>query len=372
MYVGCAAYGFNAYLVEFDPKTEKMRCVIDADKTIGIPRPSKATYAAQAKIHTRNFTGPSGTIYVGTKQGYRLSKDDTADYPGGYVITYDPKTDTSKCLGMPFPGQGVIDTVADESRGLIYVVTCEDQHWMVFDKKTEKFTEPDKDLRLIFYAATLVEPSGRANAITKDSKLARYDPATGKVTVQDIGIDHDGKFEPFPTIAQPPTWQLAADGKTAYLIVMDRPNLYQLDLSGPTGSAVHAKDLGPMTNGDGVDSRCSVSIAPDGRVYVLIRENNKTGFGAGYLHILHRYDPKTNKMETLGVLAVKNQDFFDWEWAKTAKDGKQMPWTHGYHHLPDGVLTPMHAHMATVVAHDGTIYITILYPYTLLKIDPIP
>jgi hypothetical protein len=310
MYVGTAAYGFNAYLVEFDPKTEKMRCVVDADKTIGIPRPEKPTYAAQSKIHTRNFTGPSGTIYVGTKQGYRRGADDTADYPGGYVITYDPKTDKAKSLGMPFPTQGVIDTVADESRGLIYVVTCEDQHWMVYDIKTAKYTEPDPTLRLICYATTLIEPSGRANAITADGRLARYDPSTGKVTVQDLVIDRDGKSQPFasaipgngtlevegllavtagkealekaigrdqvterrttdthvhytvrgdvsnvkPAIdagkaaaekvgqvltaqagGTPPTWQLAADGKTAYTIVMTNPNLFAIDLSAPAG-----------------------------------------------------------------------------------------------------------------------------------------
>ena len=448
IYVGTAAYGLNAYLIEFDPKTEKMRCVIDANKTIGVATPAKPTYAAQSKIHTRNFTGPSGTVYVGTKQGYRQSKEDTAEYPGGFVITYDPKTNTAKNLGMPLAGQGVIDTVADETRGLIYVVSCEEQHWLVYDMKAGKYTEPDPKLRLICYATTLMEPSGRASAITDDGKLARYDPATGKATVQDLVIDRDGgKSEPFGnaipgsgtlevegllavtagfeamtkiagtgnvtqrkitdthvvmsvhgdvatvktavatgkeaaakvgqvlssgTGGTPPTWQLAADGKTAYLIVMSRPNLYQIDLSAPAGSVAHVKDLGSMTKGDGPDSRCSVSIAPDGRVYVLIRENNKTGFGGGYLHYLHRYDPKSNKMESLGVLAVKNPKFFDWEWAKTADKGKQKPWTHGYHTLPDGALTPLHAHMGTVVAHDGSIYITILYPYTLFRIDPIP
>lgn len=446
MYVGTAAYGLNAYLIEFDPKTEKMRCVIDSNKVIGVPTPQKPTYAAQSKIHTRNFTGPSGTVYVGTKQGYRRGPEDTADYPGGYVITYDPKTGTSKNLGMPYPTQGVIDTVADESRGLIYVVTCEDQHWMVYDMKTGKYTEPDPSIRLVCYATTLIEPSGRASAITADGRLARYDPATGKASVQDLVIDGAAPA-PFATVIPgsgslevegllavtagleamtkivgeknvtqrrindahvtlsvhgdvaktkaavaagkaaaekvgkvvassngetPPTWQLAADGKTAYLIVMSRANLYQIDLSVPSTGAARAKDLGAMTQGEAPDSRCSVSIAPDGRVYVLIRENNKSGFGAGYLHYLHRYDPKKNAMESLGVIAVKNKDFFNWEWAKTADNGKPKPWTHGYHTLPDGTMTPLHAHMATVVAHDGSIYITILYPYTLLRIAPIP
>src|SRR5436190_2643516 len=116
VYVGTAAYGFNSYLVEFDPKTAKQRIVIDTNRVCGLTVKGP-TYAAQAKIHTRNYVGPSGKIYVGSKQGYRKGKDDTADYPGGYVITYDPATDKAENLGMPFKGEGVIDVTADEARG---------------------------------------------------------------------------------------------------------------------------------------------------------------------------------------------------------------------------------------------------------------
>jgi len=38
-------------------------------KLVGLPL-EPTGYAAQSKIHTRNFVGPSGKIYVGSKQGY--------------------------------------------------------------------------------------------------------------------------------------------------------------------------------------------------------------------------------------------------------------------------------------------------------------
>ena len=99
-------------------------------------------YAAQSKLHTRNFVGPSGKIYVGSKQGYPTAKEHEAlkrgekipTYRGGYVMVYDPATDKAENLGMPMPltdqqiaagkkeGQGVIDVTADEERGLIYVI----------------------------------------------------------------------------------------------------------------------------------------------------------------------------------------------------------------------------------------------------------
>src|SRR5215472_17572859 len=74
IYVGCAAYGRNSYLVEFDPTTEKMRIVLDTHKLVGLPL-IPTGYAAQSKIHTRNCVGPSGMIYVGSKQGYPTAKE---------------------------------------------------------------------------------------------------------------------------------------------------------------------------------------------------------------------------------------------------------------------------------------------------------
>ena len=112
----------------------------------------------------------------------------------------------------------------------------------------------------------------------------------------------------------------------------------------------------------------SISIGPDGRVYSAVRIDNETGFGTGYLHHLVRFDPRAKQMADLGIFAVKNPDFFDFKGpqAKNA-DGSLRP-RHGFHTLPDGTLTPLHVIMALIVAHDGTIYATTIYPFTLLRI----
>ena len=47
-------------------------------------------------------------------------------------------------------------------------------------------------------------------------------------------------------------------------------------------------------------------------------------------------------------------------------------WCHnGYHTLPDGTLTPLHVIMGMIVAGDGTIYATTIYPYTLMKVESV-
>ncbi len=357
IYVGTAKYNHNSYLVEFDPKAEEQRIVIDTHRVCGL---SATGYASQAKIHTRNFVGPSGVIYVGSKQGYR-AKGDTSDYPGGYVMTYDPASGRAENLGMPYKAQGIADVVADEARDLMYVVTCEDQHWMLYNAKSKKYRELGP--LLTPYATTLIDADGRANVITKDFQLAQYDPASDRVTIRAIEVD--GKKFQRASNSAIPTWNLAADGRTAYLIVMDDPTLIAVELlSG--GSAVKARGCGKMIDGNAPDSRCALSIAPDGLVYAIVRVNNDTKFGGGFLHHLVRYDPKSSAMEDLGVLAVKNPDFFDFG---PNDAGKRPPWSHGFHKLPDGTLAPLHHHMAMIVAADGTIYVTIIYPFTLLRID---
>lgn len=388
IYIGAAAYGRDAYLVEFDPATEQMRVVLDAHKLVGLPL-TPTGYAAQSKIHTRNFVGPSGKIYVGSKQGYPTQAEKEAlqrgekipTYRGGYVMVYDPKTDAAENLGMPMPlteaqiaagkkeGQGVIDVTADEARGLIYVVTCEEQHWMLYDTKTRIYRELGPILR--DQPNTLIDARGRGTAITADFRIARYDPGKEKVSVDPLLVEGKPFGEYIGADRVHPDWRITRDGKTAYLQLLNDLRLFRVDLSGPVGQPVIATNMGNRIEGAGPDSRGSLSIAPDGRVYSVVRVDNKTGFGSGYVHHLIRYTPKTGKREDLGVFAVQNPDFFDFTGPQAKNpDGSLRP-RHGFHTLPDGTLTPLHVVMAMIVAHDGTIYATTIYPFTLLKVGKI-
>jgi len=386
IYVGTAAYGRNSYLVEFDPKTEKMRIVLDTHKLVGLPL-TPTGYAAQSKLHTRNFVGPSGKIYVGSKQGYPTAEERKAlergekipTYRGGYVMVYDPATDKAENLGMPMPltdqqiaagkkeGQGVIDVTADESRGLIYVITCEEQHWMLYDMKTKKYRELGPILR--DQPNTIVDAQGRGTAITVDYKVARYDPKTDKVSVDPLLVE-GRPFEQYLGAKRVhPDWRITPDGKTAYLQLLDDLRMFRVDLMGEMGKPVIATNLGNRITGENPDSRGSISIGPDGRVYSAVGISNKTGFGAGSLFHLIRHDPATGSMTDLGVFGVKNPDFFNFK-AGPGKnpDGSPRP-IHGYHTLPDGTLTPLHVIMGMIVARDGTIYATTIYPYTLMKVE---
>jgi hypothetical protein len=66
---------------------------------------------------------------------------------------------------------------------------------------------------------------------------------------------------------------------------------------------------------------------------------------------------------------VKNPDFFDFKGPRVRNpDGTLRP-RHGYHTLPDSTLTPLHVVIGMIVARDGTVYATTIYPFTLLNIE---
>lgn len=361
IYVGTTKYGVNSYLVEFDPATTKQRIVLDTHKVCGVKAKG---FAAQAKIHTPNFVAPSGKIHLGSKQGYP-EKDDKQEFPGGYVMTYDPKADRAECLGMPRKGYGVGDVVADEGRHILYVVAervmpKDPMRWLRYDVKKRSYDELGPNPTP--YATTLVDKRGRASVLTDNGLcLAQYDPATKRISTRPILLD-GREYNPGKTPI--PTWKLAADGRTAYLILMSDATLVEIDLFSE-GDAVRARSHGRMIEGRNPDCRCGLDIGPDGRVYAVIRVDNTTKFGEGYLHHLTRFDPAKRRAEDLGVLTVRNPNYFPFK----RSDGTAPPFSHGMHRLPDGTLTPLHHHMALIVARGGTSYVTVIYPFTLLQVD---
>lgn len=385
IYIGTAAYGRNAYLVAFDPKTETMRTVLDTHQLVGLPS-TPTGYAAQSKLHTRNDVGISGKIYVGSKQGYPNAQEKKEleagrpipEYLGGYVMTYDPQTGLSENLGMPMPltdlqrangkkeGEGVIDVTADESRGLLYVITCEEQHWMLYDIK--KKTYRDLGVVLRDQPNTLVDAQGRGTAITADYQIARYHPATDTVSVDPLLVESRPFAEWIGQGRVHPDWRISKDRKTAYLQLLNDLRMFRIDLSGDAGTPVVAMDLGERIRGENPDSRGSISIGPDGCVYSVIRIDNQTGYGSGYLHHVVRHDPQTRSMTDLGVLTIKNPDFFDFSKGPGKNDDGSPRPTHGFHRLPDGTLTPLHVVLAMIVTRDGNIYATTLYPFTLMRL----
>jgi len=318
--------------------------VIDVNKVCGC---SGTGIRAQSKIHTINYVGPSGIIYVGTKQGGCEKGENQFWYPGGYIITYDPKTDKAQCLSqVPIAGHGIIDVTADEKRGLIYVVTCDDgnsmdqdrQLWMVFNMKTKEWRVLGP--HLCRYATTLVGPDGRAFALTHNFNLAVYEPDTNTVSVR-LTYFHGKKFVPIndPEVVKSdvPTWVGADNNRTVFFQTLCDPMLYEIDISS-TEQNIPVTAHGKMINTNKrTGSLSALRIGLDGRVYNLIKDRREGG-----VYHLTRYDRKRDIIEDLGIVNV--------------------PMSKRKGDLPNQGMT---------ICHDGTIYATYINPFVLHRFKDI-
>lgn len=361
IYIGTAKYGDNAFLVEFNPPTGTMRIVVDAEREIGIDRKG---FAAQAKFHTRNNVGPSGKIYLGTKQGYPKAGEKVADYLGGHPMVYDPKTGKTRVYDIPVPHQGIISITPDESRGVAYISTCSDErpvestHFMILDLATGKYRDL-LDCRHM-YAFIVLDHLGRAYHPVLGGEIARYDPRSGKLDRLKQTIDGAAP-SPDSLLAHPQShpinWEVSPDGKTLYSVAMSGNQLFAYDLAAD-GQSLRGRSLGKLIpEASRTDCR-ALCVAPDGTVWAGINASFKGR--EDRLHLC-TYRPGDPAPLDRGPIAIANPDYSRF----TDAAGKPLSHHHGVHKLPDGTMLPRYVVMGICAAADGTVYVTTLYPFTL-------
>ncbi len=363
IYIGTAKYGSNAYLVEFDPKTKKMRVVVDCRRTIG----SKATgFAAQAKIHTRNNVGDSGKIYFGTKQGYPLKDEKRTDYAGGYPMVFDPTAAKTRVYGIPVKHHGIISITPDESRDVAYISTgndarpIESTHFVMLNLRTGKYRDLMDCQHM--YAFIVLDHRNRAYHPILGGEIARYDPAIDKV--QRLRQSIDGKP---PSVqsrladpkSHPINWDISPDRKVLYAVPMSSGGLYAYDLSRKSDDSILAGRFVGKLLPKATKTDCrAVCVAPNGTVWTGVAA--RLGTKDAGLRLVS-YTPGEDTIVDHGRAIISNPDYTTF----TDDSGKPLKWHHGVVRLASGQLVPRYHVLAICAARDGTIYFTTLYPLTL-------
>lgn len=368
LYVGTHANGVNAWLVEFDPKSGKMRPVVDSMKAIGS---TLKGFGAQAKIHTRNNTGASGKIYFGTKQGYPDKTEKREDYPGGYPMVYDPATDTTKVYPIPVKHHGINSITPDESRGIAYISTCSDGRpgpgensiFLILDLKTGKYRELI-DTRHP-YGFIVIDHQGRAYHPMLGGDIVRYDPRTEKV--ERLKQTIDGKApEPASHLADagghPLNWDISPDGKTLYCVPMSDNRLYAYDLT-VTGDTIPGRTVGTLIPGAKSTDCRAFCVGPTGQAWAAITE--ATPMGIQLLHLVS-YRPGDRAPRDHGPVSIRNPDYTE----LTDKAGKPLPFHGGLFKTPEGITTTRYVILGVCQAKEGSVYVLALHPYTVLQISP--
>lgn len=380
LYIGCAKYGVNAYLVEFDPKTRQMKIVVDCHKEIGTDAKG---FAAQSKIHTRNNVGPSGKIYFATKQGYpeKDKGEKLTDYPGGYPMVYDPATGKTKVYPIPVKHHGIISITPDEARDVAYISTCDDArpiestHFMILDLKTGKYRDLMDCQHM--YAFIVVDHLGRAYHPILGGDIARYDPRTDKL--ERLKHTIDGKPLPMVTPERlkektpltpeemlahphghPINWDTTPDGKTLYSVAMSGNQLFRYDLT-QDGISLNGQTLGPLVPGAKHTDCRALCVGPKGAAWAAVTAEH--GKDPSILH-LTSYQTGDKAPICHGPVAIKNPDYTEFK----DKDGKPLPWHHGIRKLADGTTTTNYAILGAAQGLDGSVYALSLAPYTLLEV----
>jgi hypothetical protein len=362
LYVGTAKYGVNAYLLEFDPKAEKARMVMDVHEVIKL---AGRGFAAQAKIHTRCNVGASGKIYVGTKQGYPEKGEQRCDYPGGYVLTHDPKTGKNEHFGIAKAQHGIISVTPDEARGVAYVSTCSDErpidhtHFMVLDLKTKKYTDLG-DMEHV-YAFVVLDDQGRAYHPVRGGTVARYDPRSKKLEKLALTIDGKPAGKQFTGDHCIQNWDWSPDHKTLWCVEMSTNAVYKFDVTAK-GSTLPGTFVGQLLAEEKDKPRktdCrAMAVGPDGTVWAAVTEHAvKNG---PLLHLVS-YKPGAKAPRDHGVVGVSNPNFTTF----TDDKGKPKPW---HHTMPkrNGTLSPWQP-MGVCAMSDGSVYVLTIAPFTLIK-----
>ena len=238
-------------------------------------------FAAQAKIHTRNNVGQlTGKIYFGSKQGYPEKGEKRTDYPGGYVLTYDPKTGQTENFGMPQKHFGIISVTPDEQRGLAYISTCDDgrpiehSHFMVLDLKTKKYRDLGDTEHS--YAFIVLDDQGRAYHPLRGGKIARYDPAADKL--EKLAVTVDGAAAPTAITKDGAilNWDASPDGKTLWCVEMSTNQLFSFDLTA-NADTIPGKTHGPLLNNVRATDCRAMCADLKGKVWMGVTEHGRPG-----------------------------------------------------------------------------------------------
>jgi sugar lactone lactonase YvrE len=255
LYVGTHANGVNAWLVEFDPASKKMRVAVDCHKAIGTdlegsaaPRqdePFVARPLTEEKSFTAGIEGPAcdaaGNLYVvNLKRNGDIAR-----------VTPDGKTE----VFVELPGKSVGNGIVFDRKGMMYVADYVGHNVLRIDPHT-------KTVEVFAHESSMNQPNDLA--IAPDGTLYASDPNWGKSTGQLWKVGTDGKVTRVAAeLGTTNGIEVSPDGKTLYVNESVQRNVWAFPIQ--ADGTLGAKRLLKKFDDFGFDGmRCDV----DGNLYV--------------------------------------------------------------------------------------------------------
>ena len=208
---------------------------MDVQKVIGTDAKG---FAAQAKIHTRNNVGASGKVYVGSKQGYPEKGEKRDDYPGGYVLAYDPKTGKAENFGIAARPSGHHQRHARRGarrRLRLHLLRRPAHRPYPFHDPGPRQTRPiatSAIWNIPMPSSCWTNGAGRTTR-SRGGLIARYDPTTDKLEKLTATVDDKPLPEALTKDGAILNWDATPDRKTLYAVEMSTNGLFSFDLTQP-------------------------------------------------------------------------------------------------------------------------------------------
>jgi len=285
-------------------------------------------------------------------------------------MVYDPVWDMTKVYPITVPHHGIISITPDESRGIAYVSTCSDgwpgpgenSIFAVLDLKTGE-ARPLMDTQHIF-GFIVVDYLGRAYHPVLGGGVARYNPDSGQLEVLKQTMDGQppaADSNLANEAGHPLNWDISPDGKTLYCVPMQTNQLYSYDLTAE-GDTLPGKSLGALIEGATTTDCRAMCVGPSGQVVASVTDIRD---GIQWNHLV-TYQPGDAAPRDRGIVAITNPDYTEFADA----EGKPLPFHGGVHTAEDGGVTSKYSTMGVCETKDGSVYILMIHPYTVLQIKP--
>lgn len=334
VYLGTTFYGGFARFLAMGLGAREFTLIADMASATGETAPGPY---AQAKIHTKPVIAPDGRVYFATKSG-KPANDPRwqADYPGGHLLAYDPRTRRVTDFGIPRPRQSIIALGVDRGRGLIYLLMDPEGHLITFDPATRAFTDRGK-LAFSRQPTRYLPVLGNGDVYHPAGADAfmRYDAAGGRMERVPLRSTGQGVYDRSPINDGPYAMAVSLDGQRFYGIGETSGQVYTFT---PGSSALTVQYHGSATLETAQRSHYyTVTTAPDGNAYYTVTLHG--GPADGTMYIL-RLLTKSGKPEIVGRVGVPP--------------------------LPPGVRMKGLMVQGSTPGPDGTLYIMLAYPLRVL------
>jgi hypothetical protein len=337
LYLGTARYYDYGYWLAYEPNDRSFTPVVDIRITVA---ENLYDVNTQGKTHTNLVVGPDGRIYGGTKQGHELFAtrpeigEQAGGYPGGHLIVYDPKSNSSQDLGVLRAQDGLMNCVIDPERRRIYFKTEPRTHFLIYEMDTHQVIDKGR----VGTWGRYIDMDGQGNVwIPNHGRVTKYDVEQDELMEFEVRVEGEG-----PSYKKPYACVIGGDGdeRGMKLYGGDLQQIQEFDLSRA------ADGLLPMRY---ICRAVPEPYEESTDIHTMIRDSKGRIYwqadvaGDPKQILIMRYDPGTDKSECLGYTV-------DVEWDEHEDSKKGIGSVQG-----------------SAMGEDGTLYLMGTYPYYVLE-----